>query len=73
MGGLTAGAFVARYAFALLVAGAPYNPRRYSYYAWAKGTGWQWQPLLVFVGVVLPTAWPRSRGSRWRSWPASSP
>jgi Family of unknown function (DUF6524) len=54
---LTTGGFLARFAFALLVCGATYNPTRYSYYAWAKSTGWQWQPLIVFVGVVLLTGW----------------
>jgi hypothetical protein len=51
------GAFAARFGFALLVAGATYNPTRYSYYAWAQRSGWQWQPLLVFVGVVLLISW----------------
>jgi hypothetical protein len=54
---LTAGGFLARFAFALLVAGATYNPTRHSYYAWAKRTGWQWEPPLVFVGVVLLIGW----------------
>lgn len=54
---LTLGGFLARFAFALLVCGATYNPTRYSYYTWAKSTGWQWQPLIVFVGVVLLIGW----------------
>jgi len=54
---LTLGGFLARFAFALLVCGVTYNPTRYSYYAWAKSTGWQWQPLSVFVGVVLLIGW----------------
>lgn len=67
---LTVGALLARFAFALLVAGVTYNPTRYSYYAWAERTGWQWRPLIVFVGVVLlihpaldrrPRAAPRQR------------
>jgi uncharacterized protein DUF6524 len=57
VGRLTLGGLAARFAFALLVAGASYNPTRYSYYAWAKHTGWQWQPLLVFAGVVLLIGW----------------
>ena len=51
------GGFVARFGFALLVAGATYNPTRYCYYAWAQRSGWRWQPLLVFVGVVLLIGW----------------
>jgi uncharacterized protein DUF6524 len=55
--GLTPAGLVGRFGFALLVAGATYNPTRYSYYAWARRLGWQWQPLLVFVGVVLLIGW----------------
>jgi Family of unknown function (DUF6524) len=54
---LTPGGLLGRFALALLVAGATYNPTRYSYYAWAKSTGWQWRPLIVFVGVVLLIGW----------------
>jgi Family of unknown function (DUF6524) len=54
---LTPGGVLGRFALALLVAGATYNPTRYSYYAWAKSTGWQWRPLIVFVGVVLLIGW----------------
>ena len=57
MGRLTPGGFLARFAFALLVCGATYNPTRYCYYAWARSTGWQWRPLTVFVGVVLLIGW----------------
>ena len=54
---LTIGGFLVRFAFALLVVGATYNPTRYSYYAWANRTGWQWRPPIVFVGVVLLIGW----------------
>jgi hypothetical protein len=54
---LTVGGFLARFAFALIVTGATYNPTRYSYYAWAERTGWRWRPLIVFVGVVLLIGW----------------
>jgi hypothetical protein len=54
---LTAGGILARFAFALLVVGATYNPTRYSYYAWAEATGWAWRPPIVFVGVVLLIGW----------------
>jgi hypothetical protein len=57
MARLTPGVFLGRLAFALLVVGATYNPTRYSYYAWAKSTGWQWRPLIVFAGVVLLIGW----------------
>jgi hypothetical protein len=51
------GAFLARFAFALLVVGATYNPTRYSYYGWAQSTGWQWRPPIVLVGVLLLIGW----------------
>jgi hypothetical protein len=54
---LTVGGFLARFAFALLVVGATYNPTGYSYYDWAERTGWQWRPPIVFVGVVLLIGW----------------
>lgn len=54
---LTALGFLARFAFALVVAGATYNPTAYSYYAWAKATGWAWRPPIVLVGVVLLIGW----------------
>jgi len=54
---LTVRGFLARFAFALLVVGATYNPTAYSYYAWAKNTGWEWRPPIVFIGVVLLISW----------------
>jgi Family of unknown function (DUF6524) len=54
---LTLGGFLARFAFAVLVVGATYNPTRYSYYAWLKSTGYEWRPPTVFVGVVLLIGW----------------
>jgi hypothetical protein len=54
---LTAGAVVVRFVFALLVVGATYNPTRYSYYAWARSTGWEWRPPIVLIGVVLLIGW----------------
>ncbi|HEX9819415.1 MAG TPA: DUF6524 family protein [Methylomirabilota bacterium] len=54
---MSAGRFLVRFALALLVAGATYNPTGYSYYAWVERTGWQWRPAIVFVGVVLLIGW----------------
>jgi hypothetical protein len=54
---LTPGGFLARFAFALLVAGATYNPTGYSYYAWVRSTGFEWRPPTVFAGVVLLIGW----------------
>ena len=54
---LTSNGFLVRFAFALLVVGATYNPTPYSYYAWAERTGWQWRPPIVFVGVLLLIGW----------------
>lgn len=54
---MTVGGFLARFTVALLVAGATYNPTRYSYYVWVKRTGFAWEPLAVFAGVVLLIGW----------------
>src|SRR4029453_12414110 len=54
---LTLGGFLARFAFAVLVVGATYNPTPYSYYAWVKSTGYEWLPPTVFAGVVLLIGW----------------
>jgi hypothetical protein len=54
---LTPAGFLARLAFALLVAGATYNPTGYSIYAWAQATGWQWRPPIVLAAVVLLIGW----------------
>ncbi len=54
---LTPGGFLARFAFALLVAAATYNPTGYSFYHWAKSTGFEWRPPAVFVAVVLLIGW----------------
>lgn len=54
---LTLGGFLLRFAVALVVTGATYNPTRYSYYAWVKSTGFAWRPPSVFVGVVLLIGW----------------
>src|SRR5258708_39893071 len=54
---LMVGGFLARLAFALVLVGSTYNPTAYSYYAWARTTGWEWRPPIVFVGVVLLIGW----------------
>jgi len=54
---LTVRGFPTRFACALLVVGATYNPTRYSFYAWAASTGWQWRPPIVLAGVVLLIGW----------------
>jgi hypothetical protein len=54
---MTLGGFLARFALALLVAGATYNPTGHSYYAWIRSTGFAWRPDTVFAGVVLLIGW----------------
>src|SRR5262245_19410404 len=49
--------FLARFIFALIVAGATYNPTPYSFYARARSTGFEWRPPTVFVGVLLLIGW----------------
>jgi hypothetical protein len=53
----TPGGFLARFAFALVVAGATYNPTGYSLYHWARSTGFAWRPPTVFAGVVVLIGW----------------
>ena len=55
--GLGLGGLLGRFAFAVLVVGATYNPTGYSYYHWAEHTGWQWRPPIVLAGVVLLIGW----------------
>lgn len=54
---LTVGGVLARFAFALLVVGATYNPTAWSFYAWARSTGWEWRPPIVLAGVVVLIGW----------------
>ena len=54
---LSLGGFLARFAFAVLVVGATYNPTPYSYYAWVKSHSFKWEPPTVFAGVVLLIGW----------------
>ncbi len=49
-------AFLARFAFALVVVFATYNPEGFSYYHWLRAGGGQ-APLKAFSGVVLLIAW----------------
>ena len=51
---LTIGGFLARFALAVLVVGATYNPTPYSYYAWVKSTGYEWSPV-SYTHLTLPT------------------
>jgi len=54
---LTISGFLARFALAVLVVGATYNPTPYSYHAWVKNTGYEWSPPVAFGGVVLFIGW----------------
>ena len=54
---LTVGGVLARFALAVLVVAATYNPTSYCYYAWVKSTGFQWSPPVAFGGVVLLIGW----------------
>ena len=51
------GGFLGRFALALLVAGATYNPTGYSYYAWVRSTGFERRPPTLFAGVVPLIGW----------------
>jgi len=59
-------AFLARFAFALVVVFATYNPEGVSYYHWLREGGGA-MPLKAFLGVVLLIAWVFLLRTAWSS------
>jgi Family of unknown function (DUF6524) len=59
-------AFLARFAFALVVVFSTYNPDGVSYYHWLRQSGGP-TPLKAFVGVVLVIAWVFLLKTAWSS------
>ena len=49
--------FLLRFAAAMAVVFASYNPSGYSYFHWARAILPEWTVLLIFVGVVLLIVW----------------
>ena len=59
--------FLIRWAAALILVFATFNPTAYSYYAWVTGPGAGQIPLKAFVGVVMAIAYVIFLRATWRS------
>ena len=53
----TAGSFLARWAFAVVLVFGTYNPSGYSYFGWVLGEESIIEPVVAIAGLVLLIAW----------------
>jgi len=53
----TAGSFLGRWVFAVVLTFGTYNPSGYSYVDWLMGEQTKFGPILAIVGLVLLIAW----------------
>ena len=53
----TAGGFLARWLFAVVLVFGTYNPSEYSYYSWVMGRVGEFGPVMAMAGVALLIAW----------------
>jgi hypothetical protein len=53
----TAGSFLGRWLFAILLVFGTYNPSDYSYVSWLLGENVEFGPILAIVGLVLLIGW----------------
>lgn len=53
----TAGSFLGRWAFALILVLGTYNPTQWCYYAWATADSTTFGPIVAIVGIVLLIGW----------------
>ena len=53
----TAGSFLGRWVFAVVLTFGTYNPSGYSYVDWLMGEQTKFGPVLAIVGLVLLIAW----------------
>ncbi|MEE4144553.1 MAG: DUF6524 family protein [Halieaceae bacterium] len=53
----TAGSFLGRWAFALILVLGTYNPTQWCYYAWATADSTTFGPVVAIVGIVLLIGW----------------
>jgi hypothetical protein len=53
----TAGSYLGRWAFAILLVFGTYNPSGYSYISWLTAEQTEFGPVLAIVGLVLLIAW----------------
>lgn len=53
----TAGSFIGRWIFALVLVLGTYNPTEYSYVSWLFAKGTAFGPVVALVGIVLLIGW----------------
>jgi len=53
----TAGSFLGRWVFAIILVFGTYNPSGYSYISWLLDEGTEFGPVLAIVGLVLLIGW----------------
>jgi len=53
----TAGSFLGRWAFALVLVFGTYNPTQWCYYAWATAESTTFGPVVAIVGIILLIGW----------------
>lgn len=53
----TAGSYLGRWAFAILLVFGTYNPSGYSYISWLLAEQTEFGPVVVIAGLVLLIAW----------------
>ena len=53
----TAGSFLGRWAFALVLVLGTYNPTQWCYYAWATADSTTFGPVVAIVGIILLIGW----------------
>jgi len=53
----TAGSFLGRWLFAILLVFGTYNPSGYSYISWLSAEQTEFGPVLAIIGLLLVTCW----------------
>ncbi|MFT7176327.1 MAG: hypothetical protein ACJAUG_002332, partial [Halioglobus sp.] len=53
----SAGSFLGRWIFALILVFGTYNPTDYSFISWITAEGTQFSPVIAVVGVLLLIGW----------------
>ena len=53
----TAGSYLGRWVFAIILVFGTYNPSGYSYVSWLLAEGTEFGPFLAIVGLVLLIGW----------------
>ena len=53
----TAGSYLGRWVFAIILVFGTYNPSGYSYVSWLLAEGTEFGPVLAIVGLVLLIGW----------------